>query len=120
VYVKCKKGAGEVRGADYTITQTPIDCSSTLAIKTGAPASYTFPYNSVSDFSMGLWSAHFENSDPTNCAITSCTWSENTCGGVVSTNCAVTTGITVSECKANLHAGYTQQVCYSCSNHQYG
>jgi len=65
---------------NFVVTQSPLDCSTSLSAATPAPSNPTFAYDAVTTTeTIGGWSLFVANDEPTNCALFNCYLREAGC-----------------------------------------
>jgi len=121
--VRCSNGAQTIDLDNWLMTQTPLDCSSTMTPGSDIVSSRSYGGATATAFVRGgEWNTYFQNTDETNCPITSCSlWEAGSCGvtSFVSTNVYIESALPwriYSE--ENVLAGYSHSICVRCSNGQ--
>jgi len=96
-----------------------MDCSIALVAPASAPTNPTLAYNTGTPTSqVGSWTDFMQNSDATNCGITSCLIKRPACNaayvpGELSIAGSSPWAITANQ---NIQAGYTETICVECTN----
>ena len=111
----------EVFTKQITITATPLDCSSSLAINPSFVNPNTFPFNSAGSSTMSIaadYKSIFTDTLNTDCLVTSCEMLNPDCSTALPAHpnivfgASPTYGITASKI---IPAGYSLNFCYKCT-----